>query len=340
MADGDNLILGSQTNSENNRTTLTKNQGFFPVLDLINPTGVGLLCIGGTFPDGPKGEGVSASSPSFGVYGSGGEAGLLGAGPVGIDGITSQSGIGVRGTSDSGIGILGNSNSGIGVQADSTQSVGLYANSTQYVGVYAYSVNSRAVYGTSSNGDGVFGFAQAKGVGVIGYSVNGLAGLFQGPVIVLGDFTVIGGSKSAAVPHPDGSYRRMYSLESPESWFEDFGTAELRDGKAQVAIDPDFVALVHSDPWHIFLTPEGDSKGLYVNSKHAGGFEVREQQGGTSNLRFSYRIVAKRKDILGKRLEQVDLPAAPIPSQPPESPPKPEVPTPHPSGFFKGEEPV
>jgi len=34
---------------------------------------------------------------------------------------------------------------------------------------------------------------------------------------------VIGGPKSAAVPHPDGTLRRLYCVESPESWFEDFG---------------------------------------------------------------------------------------------------------------------
>jgi hypothetical protein len=38
---------------------------------------------------------------------------------------------------------------------------------------------------------------------------------------------------------------------------------------------------------------------------------VREQQGGKSNLRFSYRIVAKRKDIDGERLAKITLPKAP-----------------------------
>ena len=46
----------------------------------------------------------------------------------------------------------------------------------------------------------------------------------------------------AAVSHPDGSHRLLYSLESPESWFEDFGEARLVDGKAEVRLDPDFAA--------------------------------------------------------------------------------------------------
>jgi hypothetical protein len=63
-------------------------------------------------------------------------------------------------------------------------------------------------------------------------------------VFVRGDFTVAGGAKSAAVPHPDGTHRWLYCLESPESWFEDFGRAQLTCGRAEVKIDPDFAALV------------------------------------------------------------------------------------------------
>jgi hypothetical protein len=35
---------------------------------------------------------------------------------------------------------------------------------------------------------------------------------------------------------------------------------------------------------------------------------VSEQQGGTSNVSFGYRVVAKRKDDVGKRMEKVQLP--------------------------------
>src|SRR6185503_5124783 len=109
------------------------------------------------------------------------------------------------------------------------------------------------------------------------------------------------GAKSAVVPHPDGSLRQVYCLESPESYFEDFGSARLLKGSAHVQLDPEFAALVQGDSYQVFITPEGDSKGLYVNDKRPDGFAVREQQGGYSDLLFSYRIVAKRKDIAGPR---------------------------------------
>jgi hypothetical protein len=80
-------------------------------------------------------------------------------------------------------------------------------------------------------------------------------------------------------------------VESPESWFEDFGRAELRDGRAAVELDVDFAGLVDTDDYHVFLTPEGESSGLYVSSRTTSTFEVREQPDGrsTTGLQLSHR---------------------------------------------------
>jgi hypothetical protein len=81
------------------------------------------------------------------------------------------------------------------------------------------------VYGNSSSSYGVFGFS-STGTGIVGQcGAGGQAGYFLGDVLVQGNHTVIGGSKSAAVPFGDGSYRRLYAVEAPESWFEDYGEA-------------------------------------------------------------------------------------------------------------------
>jgi hypothetical protein len=61
----------------------------------------------------------------------------------------------------------------------------------------------------------------------------------------------------------------------------------------------------------VFLTPVGDTQGLYVSTRSQDGCEVREQQGGTSNLAFSYRVVAKRCDIEGARLQRIEAPPEP-----------------------------
>jgi hypothetical protein len=75
-----------------------------------------------------------------------------------------------------------------------------------------------------------------------------------------------------------------------------------------VRLDRDFAQLVRAEHYDIFLTPYGDSRGLYVHSKSPTGFEVREEQGGTTSVAFSYRVVAKRKDLPGPRLERVAVP--------------------------------
>jgi len=86
-----------------------------------------------------------------------------------------------------------------------------------------------------------------------------------------------------------------YSVQSPENWMEDFGSGTLQKGVAVVSIDAAFAETVsETADYHVFITPNGDSKGLYVIRKTATTFEVRESGGGTSSLSFDYRIVAKR----------------------------------------------
>jgi hypothetical protein len=74
-------------------------------------------------------------------------------------------------------------------------------------------------------------------------------------------------------------------------------------GVANVAIDRAFVSTIdRNSPYHVFLTPMGDTRGLYVSVKTPSGFEVREAQGGRSTVSFDYRIVARPLDANGDRL--------------------------------------
>jgi hypothetical protein len=98
----------------------------------------------------------------------------------------------------------------------------------------------------------------------------------------------------------------MYSLQSPENWLEDFGSGELSAGRAEVALDPTFAGTVSgTEDYHIFLTPNGDCKGLYVEAKTAAGFVARELGGGSSNVTFDFRVVAKRRGYETVRLTDV-----------------------------------
>jgi hypothetical protein len=180
------------------------------------------------------------------------------------------------------------------------------------------------IYGISANGHGLVGAtAAAGGAAVVGAS-NGVAGAyagaFYGSVVVSGAFTVFG-AKSAAVPHPDGSHRRLYCLESPESWFEDFGKGQLDCGQAEVRLDPDFAAVVNLDDYQVFLTEYDQHSDLCVTDRTSTSFHVQSRD-ATADGRFGWRIVAKRKDIAGERLAPVTIP--PEPRLPP---PVPDIPT-------------
>lgn len=229
---------------------------------------------------GPGVHGVGSGSPfdapngAFGVYGIGGTDGSPG---VRGDGGTDAA-AGVIGSSKLGDGISGKSSSGVGVRAFSETSVGLVAQ------------GDTLVPGT---------------IGLVA-SGNQLAARFDGNVLVQGNFTVTG-TKKAAVPFPDGSHRQLYCMESPESWFEDFGFGELVQGQAQVRLDPEFSSVVTSDPYHVFITEYEDNNALYISRRTSEGFVVRAK-GSKANGAFSYRLVAKRKDQVAPRFERVSLP--------------------------------
>jgi hypothetical protein len=170
-----------------------------------------------------------------------------------------------------------------------------------------------AIYGLSAKGHGLVGATAAAGAAAVVGATNGVAGAYAaalyGPVIVGGNFTVVGGAKSAAVPHPDGSHRRLYCVESPESWFEDFGEATLACGEALIPLDPDFAAVVDTSKYHVFLTGYGVHADLAVFDRTPEGFRVRGKEHAEGA--FSWRVVAKRKDIPGERFEHVEIPKAP-----------------------------
>jgi hypothetical protein len=239
----------------------------------------------------------------------------------------SQSGTqakGVHGISFPGYGVLGETTSGIGVQGAVMASSGANAiavyglNNSSYAGP-GPGAGGFGVYGLSIKGHGLVGATASAGAAAVVGATNGVDGAyaaaFYGPVIVGGPFTVVGGAKSAAVPHPDGSHRRLYCMESPESWFEDFGKGQLECGRADVQIDPDFAAVVCLDDYHVFLT-QFDHNDLAVTEQTPRGFRV-EGKDPTSCTRFSWRVVAKRRDITGERLAAVTIPPEPALPPPP-----------------------
>jgi len=324
------VAKGPSTAEAASRTTIlnasvsTDNYGIASAIGALDPgtlignipgNGFGVI---GTF-DSPG----YAPPGSAGVLGQGANAffGVIGlsAGNPGVWG-QSNSNAGVYGKSQTNAGVFGDSplvavagisGPGFGVQGTSINNAGVYGQSTNnaavfgtspFAGVFGTSPNI-AVWGNTSTGTGVFG--QATGAG-------GWAGQFAGRVFVNGAFTVTG-AKSAAVKRKDGSHARVYCQESPEPWFEDFGTADLKGGQASVALSPDFDEVVDGTDYRVFLTEIGDCGGLFVTRKAPHRFDVKSRGGASVNGSFDFRVVARRADPVGGRLEKVDVPGLPTP---------------------------
>ena len=95
----------------------------------------------------------------------------------------------------------------------------------------------------------------------------------------------------------------MYCEEGTEVLFSDYGTAQLINGICTVTIDPRFSFTVNTSlDYKVFLQPEGDCKGLFVENKSANTFIVKELQQGVSSISFSYKIIAKRKGFENLRM--------------------------------------
>ncbi|HEX3492115.1 MAG TPA: hypothetical protein VHU92_22405 [Streptosporangiaceae bacterium] len=263
---------------------------------------------------GGSGIGVygSHNGSGWGVYGyTPGGSGVYGYSNsgTGVQGGTSSGSYGVSGQAQGGDGVHGSSSSGNGVSGTSTSGTAVSGSSSTGYGVYGSTPNNYAVVGVTTSGNGVYGqVSAASQAGLVGRQLNS-----SGNWAVYG-FGNIGasGTKSAVVPAADGNeYVTLYCMESPECWFEDFGSAKLAKGSVTVRIDPEFAGTVLTEDYFVFVQAEGECRGLYVSGKTGTSFVVRELDGGASSVAFSYRIVARRKDVSAPRLNRVTLPDAP-----------------------------
>jgi hypothetical protein len=254
----------------------------------------------------------SVSGPGLSAVSFWGPAVSAVSGSVGVTALGQGIGVNGHGFDDSGVVGISGAAGPIIPNPDLPDSAGVKGSSDTQPGVIGTSRAQAGVYGFSKEGDGV-----------VGHSSN-YAGFF------IGNLLVVNGTKAAAVPFPDGTHRVLYRMESPELWFEDFGTAKLKRGRAVVSLDRDFAKVIRRGDYRVFPAPEGDCRGLYIRRKGAASFEVRELMGGKSSIAFSYRIIGRRKDVKARRFAKVDRPR-PIP--PTRSPRRPKMPPPTPAGL-------
>jgi hypothetical protein len=107
-------------------------------------------------------------------------------------------------------------------------------------------------------------------------------------------------------PTSNGTKVHGYSTTASLPTMEDFGEGRLVNGQAAIPLEHTFASTIdQTRSYLVFITPEGDSHGLFVATKSASGFTVRESMGGHSSLAFQYRIVAHPYGDNSTRLSSV-----------------------------------
>ncbi|MBN2394766.1 MAG: hypothetical protein JXR84_28810 [Anaerolineae bacterium] len=186
------------------------------------------------------------------------------------------------------------------------ESAGLFAGRNGVVGLTKED-SGWGVFGVHDPGSG--GGAAVKGVTLSsnGWSGSFTTGVGNGVYISApagkSGLNVASGTKSAVVGTSDGA-RLLYTEESTEVWFTDYGFGKLDDGAVIIPIDPTFAQTVNleDEPYHVFVQVYGAAE-VYVTNRTPTQFEVRLRD-GDPNTEFSYRIVGKRLGYEDDRLER------------------------------------
>ena len=302
-------VIGFSTSGDGVDGSSTTGNG----LSGSSTTGSGLNAVSG------KGNGVNAvSTKGNGVNAISVNAPAIRAssGDNGVDSGTSHDSFsqpyprsGVYGHDDS----LEGGRLNVGVDGSSTYGTGVQGTSTQWVGVSAIgggTLGSEMVPALSivgnNNSDGYRndlidacapGPSPCLSANAI-FSVDGHGNVnITGPASDHPSYAVNGscvaGCSSPTKTSP-GRAVTTYSAQQTEPMVEDFGEAQLVNGRAYVRLRSDFANIIESRAYYsVFITPEGPSAGLYVVSKTSAGFAVVENSGGRSTIAFSFRIMAK-----------------------------------------------
>ncbi len=256
---------------------------------------------------------------------------------------------GVLGSSSTGFGVFGftNGNAGIGIYGTNSTATGfggsfkntnasgtgLIAAGNNLTPSYLASGTGGAFTGdpigiavfkngalTNNEGAGYFLASSTSGVGVyVAYRSGGT----NYKITNVGAF---GGSVSTDVwglTNDTNDRKIMFSPEAPEIVFHDFGVGKLINGKAHITLDPIFsrnIVVNDEHPLRVFIQLEGDCNGVYVTNKTKEGFDVIELNNGTSNIEFSWFVIANRSDYINpitneliSKHEGVRYPQAPNP---------------------------
>jgi hypothetical protein len=290
-----------------------------PIIRATNTTtGYGLEGVTDVTGAGIYGHAASGNTNSYGVYG-------FSPGGAGVYGYDAQTGAGVLGSSMNGDGVEGisagsqtyggyftNTGSGGALYAQAVGGTAVKAiSSSGFPVIFASSNNSTSVSATTTGSKpAVYAVASGplnSGGGAFEGTAYGLiarapAGTASYPIVaqdltaknvfyVDGNGDVFAHGYNALKATSTRQKALGYAAAATTPAVEDTGSAQLVNGSATVRLDPTFAQMMDStSTYHVALTPDGDTLGLYVAGKTGSAFVVREVQDGRDSLAFDYHV--------------------------------------------------
>lgn len=255
-----------------------------------------------------------------GVFGSNTSTGAEATGIVGIANAATRA-VGVRA-------VAGGTTS---YQDATVNRIGLTANSPQ-LALYAYSESTTGqrysghFVAEFDNNDATYNEPRAQlagynpdGVGLLGNELY-YGGYFYSGGTTTGGYAYVGsrentgtvgspvwvnhkiignGAVSTIVEGHNKEQVTMFAPEAPEVLFMDNGRGQLLNGEAEVVLDPVLAKNIYVSeerPIKVFIQMEGENNGVYVHSKSAKGFKVKELLNGKHTADFTWFVIANRKD--------------------------------------------
>jgi hypothetical protein len=113
------------------------------------------------------------------------------------------------------------------------------------------------------------------------------------------------GAVAEIIPTPNHGRIKMLCPESPEYWYQDYGTVTLVNGFAHVDIDPilaDIIVVDAANPIRVFATPVNmlNFEGVTMTNLTPTGFDLVELNGATHSGIVDYQLVCKPKTNFGQ----------------------------------------
>jgi len=287
-------------------------QGNSPANDGIGVIGFATSALATANPVGVYGQ--AASTTGFGLQGwnttATGTGALITGNNAATTFLVNGSGIAANGTTvgtfsygrtaANGIGVVGVGNNFAAIFTPAS-GAGVAGTGSQYgvVGFAGTTVNTNPLNNNAANG------VNGSAGGYFEVQVGGTAQTWSYVAVRdnLGVLRkIIGpGTVNTIVNDLEGNRVALSCPEAPENLFQDYGSGQLVNGRARIALDPILsknIVVDAAHPLRVFVQLEGDCNGVYVTNKNAEGFDVVELMNGNSNTPFTWTVTANRADEL------------------------------------------